>query len=753
MEVFIKHNPFTIETEFRVGGNEIASNSKLFSFKKERLQFWISDLISILHEELNEDSFKIKFQGRRLDFEDVREEVEFYNKEKNFEISLEYIEGEGSSDKENDLRDLFEDMQNGPFEELKSKEIKNKFEKALSSEFAISVIATMSSGKSTLINALLGSELMPSKNEACTATIVSIKDNGQGQFKGKVYDKENRLIEEVDDVDYEKMEELNSNPEVSLIELKGNLPFVSSDKINLVLVDTPGPNNARNSSHRDHTYRIIKEESKPMVLYVLNVAQFATNDDSTLLEEVAEQMKVGGKQSKDRFIFAVNKVDLLDPERGESIEESLNEVRKYLQEKGIKNPNIFPVSAELAKVIRLNQQGKNLSRNQKRTLYGIDLFNDEEEMHLLKYVPLINSLKNDLYGEIAAARESNDEELEALQHCGITAIEAAINEYIEKYAIAVKIKHAVDSFKKVVEQKRMMQNLQDKMKKDSQKREEIHRRMNIIGEELAKGEQAKEFKEKIMNLNIDKQDKIAPIRDKIERKIYNLSEKFKNNKVTIPEAKALTDAARVEIKSLQSNILTDLEKLVPEVLRVQATELLAEYKGYVEGLIDVEDEDINLGEEVELFTKNLPNPSQLVEKYQYSQKKWVGDKWVKNPDRKWYKPWTFFTENKGWNKGVFEDRTYVNTTKLAEEFIKPVKKNLYQNIENAKNHIDYEAESLKDYFLNEIDKLDQVLKDKVSELKELSSNKSNLEERLAETEEKREWLDRFILKLDKILEV
>ena len=31
------------------------------------------------------------------------------------------------------------------------------------------VMATMSSGKSTLINALLGQQILPSRNEACTA--------------------------------------------------------------------------------------------------------------------------------------------------------------------------------------------------------------------------------------------------------------------------------------------------------------------------------------------------------------------------------------------------------------------------------------------------------------------------------------------------------------------------------------------------------------------------------------------------------
>ena len=45
--------------------------------------------------------------------------------------------------------------------------------------FPMVVMATMSSGKSTLINALLGRQILPSRNEACTAKMYSILDDDQ----------------------------------------------------------------------------------------------------------------------------------------------------------------------------------------------------------------------------------------------------------------------------------------------------------------------------------------------------------------------------------------------------------------------------------------------------------------------------------------------------------------------------------------------------------------------------------------------
>ena len=63
------------------------------------------------------------------------------------------------------------------------RESKAAFDLAMSDDFEVCVVATMSAGKSTLINAMLGSKLMPSKQEACTAIITRIKDEDCGDFR------------------------------------------------------------------------------------------------------------------------------------------------------------------------------------------------------------------------------------------------------------------------------------------------------------------------------------------------------------------------------------------------------------------------------------------------------------------------------------------------------------------------------------------------------------------------------------------
>ena len=119
----------------------------------------------------------------------------------------------------------------------------------------------MSSGKSTLINALLGKKLMPSKNEACTATITEILDNDMETFAAVVHDEDDVVIQNISELTYEIMSELNDNENVHRISATGNIPFLDAKSTALMLVDTPGPNNSQNQAHKNTTFKAINNDS------------------------------------------------------------------------------------------------------------------------------------------------------------------------------------------------------------------------------------------------------------------------------------------------------------------------------------------------------------------------------------------------------------------------------------------------------------------------------------------------------------
>lgn len=750
VDVYMKYNPYTVETVIEIDGKNVMENGKLSKYKNERLQVWIHELLPTLIEELNEDSIHIRFKGTLPDYEDLREACQQFSS-----IRIEHIPAKESADKMEELKKLVEHMQSGPFESLRNEKVKENFYKALNSEFEIAVIATMSSGKSTLINALLGKELMPSKNEACTATIARIKNVPErSTFSAVCYDADGNEITSKENVTYKDMEVFNNDSAVSVIEVEGNIPPISAKTMNLVLVDTPGPNNSVDSSHREHTYRVIKDDDKPMVLYVLNGTQLHTDDDYFLLNSVAEAMKVGGKQSKDRFIFAVNKADEFDPEKGEDLRGVLERVKKYLESHGIENPNIYPISAETAKVIRMYQNGIDLTRKQKQILNGIDLFIEEPIMHLEQYAPLSPSLKNAIADKIMMARDHQDRYTEALYHSGVPSIEAAINEYLDKYAVTSKITNAVNSFRKIVERERIAQKLQEDIKNDEQKRQEIYREMERIGGELEQGEKAKQFREKIENLTFeDIKGSIEKIRHKIfYDNLQKISNKFRNEDVPKHEAYAILNHVRKDVEALQSDAITDLEKTMIDRLRNDAQQYIDEYRSYIRNIVGFDEGKWPTWAPIEFFEADLPDVDDLINSYTYEKKVKVGTRTVKNENKKWYKPWTWFSPAYV-EKDIYEKREYVKLSEFLEGFLQSFRFSLEENFANAINHLEKEKAKLKKYFISEINRLEKEMKKRVQELKEMASHSNELQKRIEENERKKQWLDDFIARLDAILEI
>lgn len=756
--VFLKYNPFSVETNILINEKEVNEMSKLASFRFERLQMWLQQLVPMLVEECNDD-LQITFKGTQLDYDDLLSVIQDYkSKNSNNDITVKHIASKTTSDRFKDLIDLFQYLQKEcPFEDLRDAQIRENFYKAVGSEFEVSVIATMSSGKSTLINAMLGRELMPSKNEACTATIARIKDiDGKENFSAVCKNIDNKEVCKTEDLTIDAMNEFNNNSQVAYIDIEGDIPFVSSKSVELVLLDTPGPNNSRTEEHKNHTYRIIKEKSKPMVLYVLNATQLSTNDDNYLLASVAEAMKVGGKQAKDRFIFAVNKIDTFDTEKGESVEVALNNVREYLANHGIKNPNIYPISAETAKVIRLSDNGSKLSKKQRQTKENYWAFNDYSEMHLSKYAPLSAKSKETLENMITEAKTSDNVYAETLVHTGIPAVEVAINEYLDKYAMPIKVDTAVKTFRKKIEDKKLKANLMDELKNNNQAREELKTRLKYVEKQLNDGKKAKHFKEKIKGLNMKKEadDKVAKIRSKITKvlKPISLSD---NNKMSPLEVEQFMTKLIRDVNNLQSDVKTDLEKIVEESVVVNAESILKEYETYIQSLISdnaIDKSSFKASTTVKILANEAPDATELINRYKYSESVKTGEEWVENTNKRWYKPWTWFQE-KGHYRGIYENREYVDKQKVYNDFVTPVKGNFDENIENAKSATYSEAEKFKKFFMTEMDKLNNVLKDKVAELQSISESEKSIVWRIKEDEEKVKWLDEFLIKLDNILEI
>ena len=71
--VFIKYNPYKLETTLTVNNRLLKQNSRIAEQidKGSRLQEWIEDLPRFLVDEFNDNNFDIKFHGTAADYDDL----------------------------------------------------------------------------------------------------------------------------------------------------------------------------------------------------------------------------------------------------------------------------------------------------------------------------------------------------------------------------------------------------------------------------------------------------------------------------------------------------------------------------------------------------------------------------------------------------------------------------------------------------------------------------------------------------------
>lgn len=275
----------------------------------------------------------------------------------------------------------------------------------------IIVAATMSAGKTSLINALLGTDLLWSANEAATATITRIQHAGQDQktMHGICFTWEGKRYQMADSVDNQLLHAWNDNPLVKHIELSGCVKAFSKSRFLPVICDTPGANNSQDSSHALLLKEALEGCDDGIVVYVLNATQPATRDDARLLGEIKQHLDARpGKQ----IIFVLNKIDELDEDKGETTAHAVQAAARYLEQNGFSAPVIIPAMMQCALVARKMLTRLRTSRSQTHHLRN-ELARFRLNKHVLNNAALIpQPLRETLHQELthcAVSTASNDE--------------------------------------------------------------------------------------------------------------------------------------------------------------------------------------------------------------------------------------------------------------------------------------------------------------------------------------------------------
>lgn len=761
-KVFIKYNPYNLETELTVEGKKLAQNSKIGEriLPGSRLQEWVEDLPKLLIEEYNDTDFDVVFHGTLLDFEDLTEVFTQAFERGELTAKLDRIPAKETSDKEALIDDVFKEIQEGPFDELRDGEIISAFQHAKSSDFEVCVVATMSAGKSTLINSMLGTKLMPSKQEACTAIITRIKDtDGNNAWQAEVYGKDNRLIETFENLTYDTMGRLNSDENVSVIKTTGNIPFVSAEDVSLVLIDTPGPNNSRDPEHKKVQSEFLNKSSKSLVLYIME-GTFGSDDDNALLQRVADSMKVGGKQSKDRFLFVVNKMDDRRKDDGDTAQ-TLDRIRAYLKGHGITNPNLFPAAALPALNIRLIQSGADVDEDTlDETEMKVRKLNRNEALHLEEYASLPASIRGDIKMRLADAENSGDADAEALIHTGVVSIEAAIRQYVQKYAKTAKIKNIVDTFMHKLDEIGCFEKTKQELAKNREDGERIARQIETIRKKVDDVKSAQQFRaavdDAVIRVSDDAKEIIDEIVLKYQTQITQKIDGLRGQELDIDDIMDEVNRLKRYAEKLEPDFQAELDELIRENLVKTSNALLQEYKKKLMSLTSEIDTSALSGisiDPLKLMGGSVPAANDFsATKLIQSKEVEDGEEWVKNTNKKWYKPWTWLQE-KGYYRKKYKTVKYVPASDLAQEFFAPIEKDLNENGDFAAKYAIKQSNKIADSFNREFKRLDGVLKQKLSELESYATDKTQAEKRIQETEERLAWLEQIKVRVASILEI
>lgn len=215
-------------------------------------------------------------------------------------------------------------------------------------EFRITLVGEFSSGKSTLIDALIGKDILPHSTSETTATLTyihSVERGHQKENKAEICfsDGKTKLV------DFSTLKEYvtafsNTVDVFSSIEYVDVYVHIENFDNNIVFVDTPGLNGTNH--YEDRTLQeIVKADAS---IFVFSPSGIKATEQSFMKEELLKH--------QNSFFFVMNRIDDLRASEGDNVETKLQELAKDISARFFDNKkevqNLFGVSALKALVAK-----------------------------------------------------------------------------------------------------------------------------------------------------------------------------------------------------------------------------------------------------------------------------------------------------------------------------------------------------------------------------------------------------------------
>jgi GTPase Era involved in 16S rRNA processing len=680
----------------------VASQCKNLIFEnnsKNSIESWFSVFLLKLHEELNDD-FTIYFEGSDKDITLIKNIIEEFNYDYKRSFSFR------TKDQLDDIKRVIKLLKKNK-NELIQNAIQNydisSFSNILeNNEVSIVVIATMSAGKSTLLNTFIGQHLMPSKNGACTATICEIKNSKSNIIVGKVLDENNKIIQEKGEVDSKIISELNDKGNNAYLNIKIECPIenINVEGMSLVLIDTPGPNNSSNHKHKKITYDLIKNKSKnALILYVLNATSLGIDDDKNLLSEIKNTLENQGKNALDRILFVLNKVDELDPEK-EKLEETLKTCNKYLESNGIKNAKIFPISSRFAYLAM--KEVENLSRSEKSDLKNFrekmlpDPADDYIGCDTIKDAPIPEYIKEKFYNDAIKS-----DKLASFHYSGFSSLKYYLEQHIKYNHKAYLINQLLEILTPLLDNvisinKGELKNSDVEINKQH---EELIQFQDFLDKKY--DDQKKNLHEKITNLKFN-ESFFTRLKIQTDKEFGEINLLLKSNQIKKENF--------LELKKQAEDIFTNLKISLETSIKVDCEDSLNESSRNINEII--KNSFSKLIHEAPISENNTDNfiseIKLLINQRKYEQQSSVFKEY-KDESSIWFRWFGFGTEKK---TPIYENITHIDGIKVYNEIFSPLQNEIQNKINEARLSLQNNVNKIKDDGFRTIKLIEKRLEEK-----------------------------------------
>lgn len=599
-KVYIKFDPYNMKSTVVVDGNKIHKNKHCDNNLKTYLnsdvpmpiQNWIDPISrdnwkGLLHTlcQMGDKDIVIEFSGRNIDYQDIQNSLNAQNETMvcganlTFNELVEEIPDDNQMSK--NISDVIDLMLAEEFAKIvessgtknlisKYKKLKKTYDGIDDGEFRIVFTGTYSSGKSSIINALIGKNILPTAAGTCTSKLCKIINDNSTEYIAKLsysYKEKNKEIKcttETEIQDAIKMVEDNVE-EIAVYTNLGNLyPKSMDNNFRIVIIDTPGTDSAAGNdtkktkdeekrlsckSHIEITKSILSSKQKEMIVFV---SDDKVEDDNIveLLDLIEESASEDNGTFNERFLFVMNMCDSLEySNEGETLENyiknfisNLKKVPNSERIRNIVNPRVFPLTSGAALAV-VNGYTEKPSREEraskKAVLYGYyenfckevyyedpqkiaemgNEFSEVEfvdERYSLERQSSISEYKKYEYNKALAGELSVPERI--MIHSGMPALQVAIQEYILHYAYPIKVRQLLECFKDILAE------IKNENKKEIEELEQAKKDYSDAASSKKRKEQEKVEEEKQKGMLESINGKMALTGDRINEISDNLTE-------------------------------------------------------------------------------------------------------------------------------------------------------------------------------------------------------------------------------------